>query len=381
MFSLSNTKVAFRYLDRSKLVSRHNLFRLLRLISRFAALRMLFFKATRFSPVRRRLVLRFIEPFYINDPRAELDNLAALLWKSRLFTLPLYIPENLETNNANTREYNVQLDRLKGVPHVPFYFLRLRAIINPRLLVLLQSDLLLNRIDLALWEGIREWIDGFCFRAIENGQGVIIDLHDVEGEPIEKFITDLTIRYNRNRVWIYIKQHFTGNSSFTALIKTYRTIIKREALPGFYLEEDACPVKSFFPLSGPRLRSSGVKEVTGALNRTVKFLLSNINNAALIICSHDIDRILYVSALMGSMNLSPGDNRVVFAQYYGLADTISFNLSESGYNVLKLVSYGNPGAIFGTLSERIFCQVWFSEVIARENRLIEKELQRRKTDI
>ncbi|NJN35593.1 MAG: hypothetical protein HC817_16360 [Saprospiraceae bacterium] len=44
--------------------------------------------------------------------------------------------------------------------------------------------------------------------------------------------------------------------------------------------------------------------------------------------------------LMQAKQIAPDDNRIHFAQLFGMSDQISYTLSKAGYNAVKYVPYG-----------------------------------------
>jgi proline dehydrogenase len=75
----------------------------------------------------------------------------------------------------------------------------------------------------------------------------------------------------------------------------------------------------------------------------------------------------------------PGDNRVWFAQLFGMSDNISFNLAKAGYNVVKYLPYGPVRSVMPYLFRRAAENTSVAGQSSRELTLIRKELQRRKS--
>jgi proline dehydrogenase len=81
--------------------------------------------------------------------------------------------------------------------------------------------------------------------------------------------------------------------------------------------------------------------------------------------------------LMDKHSMRPDDQRVWFAQLYGMSDNISFNLAREGYNVAKYVPYGPVASVMPYLLRRAEENTSVAGQSSRELTLIRKELQRR----
>jgi proline dehydrogenase len=76
--------------------------------------------------------------------------------------------------------------------------------------------------------------------------------------------------------------------------------------------------------------------------------------------------------------LKNNDDRVWFAQLYGMGDTISFNLAKAGYNIAKYVPYGPVKSVMPYLIRRAEENTSVAGQSSRELLMIRKELKRRR---
>jgi proline dehydrogenase len=72
------------------------------------------------------------------------------------------------------------------------------------------------------------------------------------------------------------------------------------------------------------------------------------------------------------------DERVWFAQLFGMSDNISFNLAKAGFRVAKYVPYGPVKSVMPYLLRRAEENTSVAGQSSRELTLIRKELKRRK---
>jgi proline dehydrogenase len=82
---------------------------------------------------------------------------------------------------------------------------------------------------------------------------------------------------------------------------------------------------------------------------------------------------------MEKHSMKNNDQRVWFAQLYGMSDNISFNLAKANYNVAKYVPYGPVKSVMPYLLRRASENTSVAGQSSRELSLIRKELNRRKS--
>jgi proline dehydrogenase len=80
---------------------------------------------------------------------------------------------------------------------------------------------------------------------------------------------------------------------------------------------------------------------------------------------------------MDTMGLSKNDDRIWFAQLFGMSDNISFALAREGYNVAKYVPYGPIFSVMPYLIRRASENTSVAGQTSRELTLIQKERSRR----
>ncbi|RZK95843.1 MAG: proline dehydrogenase, partial [Hymenobacter sp.] len=83
------------------------------------------------------------------------------------------------------------------------------------------------------------------------------------------------------------------------------------------------------------------------------------------------------SQLMQEAGLAPQDERVWFAQLYGMSDNLSYNLAHAGYHTAKYVPYGPVEAVMPYLLRRADENTAIAGQSSREFLLIQRELRRR----
>jgi proline dehydrogenase len=82
--------------------------------------------------------------------------------------------------------------------------------------------------------------------------------------------------------------------------------------------------------------------------------------------------------LISKFGIKPNDDRVYFAQLYGMSDNISYNLANAGYNVVKYVPYGPVEKVMPYLSRRAEENTSVAGQSSREFDLVKREIARRR---
>ena len=113
-------------------------------------------------------------------------------------------------------------------------------------------------------------------------------------------------------------------------------------------------------------------------DNALSYCVENIETMELCSGSHNENSNYHLVELIEKYNLAKEDNRIYFAQLYGMSDHISFNLADAGYNVVKYVPYGPIETVMPYLFRRAEENTSIAGQSSRELELITKELKRRR---
>jgi proline dehydrogenase len=94
--------------------------------------------------------------------------------------------------------------------------------------------------------------------------------------------------------------------------------------------------------------------------------------------SHNEYSNYFLTVLMEKHSMKTGDDRVWFAQLYGMSDNISFSLAKAGYRVAKYLPYGPVLSVMPYLLRRAEENTSVAGQSSRELTLIQREMKRRK---
>jgi proline dehydrogenase len=122
------------------------------------------------------------------------------------------------------------------------------------------------------------------------------------------------------------------------------------------------------------------KESTdAAFNEALAFCIDNKERISVMCGSHNEHSNHLLTVLMEKHSMENKDQRVWFAQLYGMSDNISFSLAKAGYHVAKYLPYGPVRSVMPYLLRRAEENTSVAGQSSRELTLIRREIKRRNT--
>ena len=119
------------------------------------------------------------------------------------------------------------------------------------------------------------------------------------------------------------------------------------------------------------------EETDNNFNKALRFLFSNIKGVDIFVASHNEESNYLVLEMMGKYSLKNDSNNIWFCQLYGMGDNITFNLSQKGYNVAKILPFGPVKNLVPYLVRRAQENSSVGGQTNRELKYLKKELIRR----
>jgi len=110
----------------------------------------------------------------------------------------------------------------------------------------------------------------------------------------------------------------------------------------------------------------------------IHFILDHIDRFGMMAGTHNEVSSLLLADELDKREIDHKSDRIFFAQLLGMSDNLTFNLSESHYNVAKYMPYGPIKAVMPYLFRRAQENTSVAGQTGRELGLIIKEKQRRK---
>ena len=289
--------------------------------------------------------------------------------------------------DATADEIIRTIDAAKGNPHIPFCVFKVTGVARFELLekqneVVRGTLTQLAEKDQAEWNRVVQRVLLICQAAYDADQRIFIDAEDswiqdaidaLCHDMMEKFNHQAPIVYNTVQLYRHDRLEFLKNAHAWAKEKGLHYSVK--LVRGAYMEKE-----------GKRAAEMGYqnpiqpsKEATDRdFNAGVKYCLDNLQNMALCCGSHNEESSMLLAQWMEERGVVKNDNRVAFAQLFGMSDHISYNLADAGYNVVKYLPYGPIKEVMPYLLRRAQENTSVKGQTSRELGLILKERERRR---
>ncbi len=274
----------------------------------------------------------------------------------------------------------------KGNPHIPFCVFKVTGVARFELLekqneVVRGTLTQLSERDQSEWNRVVQRVLQICQAAYDADQRIFIDAEDswiqdaidaLCHDMMEKFNQQAPIVYNTIQLYRHDRLEFLKKAHAWAREKGLHYAVK--LVRGAYMEKE-----------GKRAAEMGYqnpiqpsKEATDRdFNAGVQYCLDNLQDMALCCGSHNEESSMLLAQWMEEKGVVKNDNRVAFAQLFGMSDHISYNLADAGYNVVKYLPYGPIKEVMPYLLRRAQENTSVKGQTSRELGLILKERKRR----
>lgn len=275
------------------------------------------------------------------------------------------------------------IEKAKKQPgSIPFSVFKVTGLASAALLEKIQRGETLANEETKAFERVRERVDAICSRAYVNNIRVLIDAEESWiQDPIDMLAYEMMQKYNTKRAIVFNTYQLYRTASLKNLRKACQEAINGnyflggKLVRGAYMEKER-ERASLMGYESPIQRD---KEATdNAFNEALTFCLDNKHRVSIMCGSHNEYSNYYLTVMMEKHGMENHDDRVWFAQLYGMSDNISFNLAKAGYKVAKYVPYGPVKSVMPYLFRRAAENTSVAGQSSRELLLIRKELNRRR---
>ena len=280
----------------------------------------------------------------------------------------------------------VAMARAAGPEKIPFSVFKVTGLADTALLARAQSGKPLTQDQqAALARGLAR-VDAICKAAHDAGVRVFVDAEESWiQETIDRWALEMMRRYNRQRAIVYNTYQLYRHDRLAALqadvaqaeagAENARFHIGAKLVRGAYLEKETRRARQ----QGYANPMNPTKQATDDFyDESLRFCLDHIARVAICAGTHNDASSRLTTELMHQRGLAPSDERVYFAQLYGMSDNLSYNLAAAGYRVAKYVPYGPVEAVMPYLLRRANENTAIAGQSSREFLLIQKEMRRRR---
>ncbi len=291
--------------------------------------------------------------------------------------------EKTETGFDLTRDEILKtIYKAKDSSSIPFCVFKVTGLAPAHLLEKVQKKDSLSLEEEKIYERAKERVDLICKTAFENNVRIFIDGEEswIQG-TIDKLAYGLMQKYNMNQAIVYNTFQMYRKDMLNNLKSAFQYaaagnyFLGVKLVRGAYMEKERkkSEEEGYEDLIQPDKQATDED-----YDASLKFCINNKQRVYLCLGSHNEYSNYYLTVLMDKHSLKNNDQRVWFAQLYGMSDNISYNLAHAGFNVAKYVPYGPIEAVIPYLIRRAEENTSISGQSSREFNLIRKELSRRK---
>jgi proline dehydrogenase len=336
-------------------------------------------------PVRQLIKNNLFNHFCGGESIEDSEKTVQTLSRFNIGTILDYAVEG-EKNDAGfdrtAQEIIQTIHRAKGDKNIPFCVFKPTGMASIDLLEKIQNGVELTNEEQKSRRNIWDRWDLVCRTAFENDVKIFIDSEDsFIQNPIDDLVNQLMKKYNKNKA-IVANTYQMYRVGMLDNLKKANTIaaennyyLGAKLVRGAYMEKERERAKE---KNYPDPIQPDKKSTDEAYDTALKFCVDHIDRISICSGSHNEKSNYLLAGLMNEKGMPNNDERVYFAQLYGMSDHISFNLAKAGYRVVKYVPYGPVEAVLPYLLRRAEENTSIAGQSSREFLLIKKEIKRRK---
>lgn len=330
--------------------------------------------------IKRTVFKQFCGGENIEDSEQTIQSLA----KYNIGTILDYAVEGEKTEEGfdkTTVEIIKTIDKAKKLTAIPFCVFKVTGLASSFILEKKQKGELEEK-DVPAYENILRRVESICKYAYESNVRILVDGEESwMQDAIDEIVYDMMRKYNIEGPIVYNTYQMYRKDMLAQLkiafqhAATYQYYLGVKLVRGAYMEKERHRAAAH-GYEDPIHRNKAATD--SDYNRALKFCLDNKQRVALCSGSHNEYSNYYLILLMEKHGLNNNDERVYFAQLYGMSDNISYSLAKAGFNVAKYVPYGPVRSVMPYLFRRAQENTSIAGQSSRELLLVKKELARRK---
>jgi proline dehydrogenase len=269
-----------------------------------------------------------------------------------------------------------------GKKEVPFAVFKTSGIADVRILEKAQSGAVLSTEEEKKHRSARTRFSRICHEASKHNVRLFVDAEESWiQDVIDQWVYEEMANHNQETAIVYNTYQLYRDDVLERLIsagnqaKSSGYVMGAKLVRGAYMEkEEAYAAKK--SLRNPIHSSKAGTDKD--FNLAWKYCLENLQHVHFCSGSHNETSNLELAKAMDSLSIQRNDERIWFAQLYGMSDNISYALAKGGFNVAKYVPYGPVFSVMPYLVRRASENTSVAGQTSRELALIRSERKRRK---
>lgn len=383
--NFDNTEIAFRNKSNAELNQAYWLFKIIS--SNFLTQvgpPITNFLLSKGFPIQGLIKQTIFKQFCGGETIQECENTIAQLAAAKVGTILDYSVEGEEEEEVfdfTCEEIIRTIERAEHDKRIPLTVFKVTGIGRFALLEKLDAKKNLTVTEIEEFERVKKRCEKICQTAFDKQVPVMID---AEETWIQKTIDELALammtKFNKRKLIVYNTYQMYRHDKLADLKADY--LIARETgfilgvkmVRGAYMEKER---KRALEMGYP----SPIQPDKAATDRdyddSLRFCMQHLDQIGFVCGTHNEQSCKLLAELMDEFNVPHDHPHAYFAQLLGMSDNLSFNLSDSGYNVTKYVPYGPVKAVMPYLFRRAQENTSVAGQTGRELGLITKEKARR----
>jgi proline dehydrogenase len=266
--------------------------------------------------------------------------------------------------------------------NIPFSVFKMSGVADVDLLEKVQWGEKLNEKQSLSFENIKRRVHEICKTASDNDVRIFIDAEESWIQNvIDEISMEMALEFNSGKAIVFNTYQMYLKDSLERLKRDFERGMEKGILMGSKLVRGA-----YMEKERERAQKNGYedpinpdKQSTDDLfNKGMIFCMDNKQSMSLCAGTHNEESCKILVEEMKKHEMKANDERVYFAQLYGMSDHISFNLAHLGYNVAKYLPYGPIEYVMPYLIRRAEENRSVAGQSSRELELIRAERRRRK---
>jgi proline dehydrogenase len=281
---------------------------------------------------------------------------------------------------ATTEEINQTMVESAKTNYMPFGVFKVTGLGDYRILEKIQANQALTPAEQEAFARLEGRVDRLCKTAHDLGLKILVD---AEESWFQNVIDDLAYaamaKYNTKLCVVYNTYQMYRHDSLARLKQAHQVaqeqgyLFGAKPVRGAYMEKERARAQAEGYLDPIQPNKSATdQDYDAAIHYSVE------NHIHLVCATHNEKSSVVLTELMDTHGIAANSELVYFSQLFGMSDSISFNLANAGYRVVKYVPYGPVEKVMPYLSRRASENSSIAGQSSREFELVRKEMKRRR---
>ncbi|MDR2125759.1 MAG: proline dehydrogenase family protein [Prevotellaceae bacterium] len=281
-------------------------------------------------------------------------------------------------------EFISSIKYAKGNENVAYTVFKPTALTVDELLEKASAKAELNEDEQKNYGEYKQRFETLCQLAYDNNVRILVDAEDYcFQDAIDDFTEEMMRKFNKKRAIVFTTLQMYRHDRLQYLEKLYNDAVENnytvgmKFVRGAYMEKERERAKQL----GYKDPICPTKQATDEnYNRGLSYVIEHIDKFEVFSGTHNEESNQFLANLIEKHHLTRNDNRIFFAQLYGMSDNLSYNLAHEGYNVTKYIPYAPVKKVLPYLIRRAEENTAIAGQTTRELELIKAEIKRRKTE-